>query len=239
MRIALIADIHGNLPALQATLERLMRMDVAHIICLGDVAATGPQPHECLRLLRETECPVVMGNVDALLLEPPPPPTDETNAAFYEIDLWAAEQVTEDDLAYVATFEPTIRVSDGLEMLCYHGSPHSYDDEIHAETPTAHLEAYFGTPDVAIYAGGHTHQAFLRRYRNAWVVNPGSVGLGYALTADGQGATNPPQAAFALIEMRRKQPQFTFHRVPYDVGAYIDAAYERGMPHAEWFLSGR
>ena len=65
--IALIADIHGNLPALDAVLEELEREGVDQILCLGDVAV-GPQPTETLERVRELGCPVVMGNWDAYFL---------------------------------------------------------------------------------------------------------------------------------------------------------------------------
>jgi len=62
MRIAIIADIHGNLTALEAVLADLEDTGADRVVCLGDVAATGPQPHETVARLRALGCPVVMGN---------------------------------------------------------------------------------------------------------------------------------------------------------------------------------
>jgi predicted phosphodiesterase len=64
MRIALIADIHGNVVALDEVLAELEEKAVDQIVCLGDVAAGGPRPVETLERLRELDCPVVMGNAD-------------------------------------------------------------------------------------------------------------------------------------------------------------------------------
>ena len=70
MRIGLIADIHGNLIALETVLAELAREPLDQMVCLGDVAALGPQPGEALARLRALGCPVVMGNTDAWLLAP-------------------------------------------------------------------------------------------------------------------------------------------------------------------------
>jgi len=69
MTIALIADIHGNLAALDAVLDALQAETPDQIVCLGDVSATGPQPREVLGRLRNLGCPLVMGNADAELLD--------------------------------------------------------------------------------------------------------------------------------------------------------------------------
>jgi len=71
MRIALIADIHGNLVALETVLHELAQESIDQILCLGDVGALGPQPHEVIDRLRQLQCTVVLGNTDAWLLAPP------------------------------------------------------------------------------------------------------------------------------------------------------------------------
>ncbi|HEX5439838.1 MAG TPA: metallophosphoesterase [Ktedonobacterales bacterium] len=70
MRIALIADIHGNLVAFNTILDDIAREGVDQMVCLGDVAAFGPQPEEVVARLREVGCPVVMGDADMTLLTP-------------------------------------------------------------------------------------------------------------------------------------------------------------------------
>ncbi len=70
MRLALISDIHGNNVALEAVLTAISTQNITQVICLGDVASTGPQPCEVIKRLREIGCPVVMGNMDVWLLQP-------------------------------------------------------------------------------------------------------------------------------------------------------------------------
>ena len=78
MRIAIIANIHANRVALDAVLADIEALRPEQIVCLGDVAATGPQPRQAVERLRALGCPVVMGNADAWLLDPQP---FETGAA--------------------------------------------------------------------------------------------------------------------------------------------------------------
>ncbi|HEV8191691.1 MAG TPA: metallophosphoesterase family protein, partial [Ktedonobacterales bacterium] len=179
MRIGLIADIHGNLVALETVLAELVGESLDDLICLGDVAALGPQPGAVLARLRALGCPVVMGNVDAWLLMPP----DTTAAGELDTALahWCTAQLTDSDLAYVRAFPATYerRLSAERTLLCYHGSPRSFDDVIVPTTPDDALEAMLGNAvaHATILAGGHTHLQMLRRYGDAHLVNPGSVGL--------------------------------------------------------------
>ncbi|HCI72299.1 MAG TPA: metallophosphoesterase, partial [Balneola sp.] len=64
-KLALISDVHGNLPALEAVLEELDKHVPDHWLCLGDVVGYGPFPSECIDLIRERNIPTVMGNHDA------------------------------------------------------------------------------------------------------------------------------------------------------------------------------
>src|SRR5882724_189823 len=100
MRIGLIADIHGNLLALETVLDELAREGVNELICLGDVASLGPQPAEVLARLRALGCPVVMGNTDAWLLTPPAgDAAEEEDRSMYRLNAWCAAQLSSRDRA--------------------------------------------------------------------------------------------------------------------------------------------
>lgn len=242
MRLALISDIHGNLTALEATLNAIDNLDVDQIICLGDVASMGAQPHETLRLLASYDnLPIVMGNTDAEILNPP---THENNpkglmAQFIDINAWGAGQLSTDDREYIQSFEPTLTVSLGKagELLCFHGSPNSYDDIIRDITPIDQLKTYFGDTSARVLAGGHTHEQLLRRYQGAWLINVGSVWLPHEILAGGK-VINPPRAEFALIDADEAQINVSFHHVHYDVAPMLDALRNSGMPHVEWLMQG-
>ena len=110
MLVALISDLHGNLTALEAVLADLERERPDRVVCLGDVAATGPQPRETLERLRESGYPVVMGNADAELLGDIPEAEGEEGRKIAEIDRWCAGRLSSDHLEYLRGFRPTLEV---------------------------------------------------------------------------------------------------------------------------------
>lgn len=240
MKLAVIADIHGNLPALEAVLEDAHSAGADTFVCLGDVANFGPEPRGTLRRVQALGCPVVMGNTDDALLQSAAPSDGASlegeAVVFGDLERWCAEQLTNDDRAFVRTFEPTVRLElGGLALLCVHGSPRSYHDPITATTPDDVLSDYL-TDRAPLLFGGHTHQPFLRRFEEVTFVNPGSVGTPFERRADGS-ARSLPWAEYALVEVRG-EPSITFRRVPYDIPALIAWVRSGSMPHAEWWLAG-
>jgi predicted phosphodiesterase len=146
VRIALVADIHGNLPALEAVLDDIAGERVDTIVCLGDVAAFGPLPGEVVARLRAVGCPVVLGDADAELFAPGPPPEDETLRRLRDIDAWTAARLEPGDRAYLTALPATLSIPlDGGTQLAYHGSPRSSKDRILATTSDDDLAAWFGT----------------------------------------------------------------------------------------------
>ena len=237
--IALIADIHGNLAALDAVLDALQAEPPDQIVCLGDVAATGPQPHEVLRRLRELGCPMVMGNADAELLDVsfPALETDEDTRRIMDISRWCAAQLDDADRAFLASFQSTVEISLGDEkrLLCCHGSPRSYDDVIVTTTSDDEIDGMMSRQDATIITGGHTHIRMLRAYRGQEIVNPGSVGLAYQFLPDGS-VRVPPWAEFAMLSQSDAGAvSVNFRRVPYDRDATVRAMTEHEMPHAAWW----
>ncbi len=105
MKLAIISDIHANLLALETTLIEIKNENVDQIICLGDVAGTGAQPNETVKCLQELQIPIVMGNVDAFILNKSsiPDDLDAITRKFWEIDMWCAEQLSSENLAFIRT----------------------------------------------------------------------------------------------------------------------------------------
>jgi predicted phosphodiesterase len=238
MKIALIADIHGNLGAFDAVLAEITREQPDQIVCLGDVAAEGPQPHEVLVRLGELGCPVVLGNADAELLDLPAEASAENEDArkILEISRWGAEQLDDADKAFIASFRPIVEIDLGAAgtLLCCHGSPRSFDDVIRATTPDDELTPMMAGTAAMVQAGGHTHIRMLRSWRGREIVNPGSVGLAYQFFPDGS-ARVPPWAEFAMLTADDGAVSLDFRRVAYDRDATVRAMVERGMPHAAWW----
>jgi len=242
MPLAVISDIHGNLVALDAVLSALAARGIERVICLGDVAATGPQPREVIARLRELNCPIVMGNTDDWLLHPtveePEEHDDSDRRRLQEIDLWCAERLTAEDRAYLASFQPTVSVDleDETQLLAYHGSPRSYDEQILPTLSSDDLDAALDGREADLYIGGHTHMQMFRRHRRSLVLNPGSVGLAIDSAPPFEGpARNPPWAEYATIDVGG-QGELTveLHRMPFDVDTLRRVIFASEMPHAEW-----
>ena len=224
MRIGLIADIQANQVALEAVLAALAAEAIDRIVCLGDVAATGPQPREVVARLRDLGCPVVMGNADAWVLDPPPGgAAEETEAGRIEaIDRWCAAQLSADDLAYLRAFPPTLALplGDGAgELHCCHGSPRSFDDVIAATTPDEDLDRMLAGTRAAIVAGGHSHVQLVRRHRDRFVLNPGSVGLPVNRLPPAAPVRNAPWAEYAIVTADGGRLGLELRRVPVDVSS--------------------
>lgn len=240
MRLALIADIHGNLVAFNAILDDIAHERVDRIICLGDVCAFGPQPGEVMARLREIGCPVVMGDTDATLLTPEPPATHELLRRLQQIDAWAATRLTLADRKDIEAFQPTLSVTldTNVPLLCYHGSPQSFKDRIIATMSDDELARLFDGYPARMYVGGHTHLQMLRRWGDALVLNPGSVGLAYDRTPSPDNPVrNPPWGEYAIVTATGSSLGVDLRRVPFDVAALLRAARENGMPHADWWCA--
>jgi predicted phosphodiesterase len=242
---ALISDIHANLIALNAVLTDLERQGPDAVICLGDVAATGPRPHETLGRLRERGWPVLLGNADAWLLDPRHPEPGAQDDRFLEqvreLDLWCAERLDKDDRAYLRGLPRTLRfeLGEAGSLLCFHGSPRSFNELLTATTPSEDLDAALQGTTARLLAGGHSHQPLLRRHRDRLLLNPGSVGIPYERVDPGRITRTPPWAEYALGRWDGGALELSWRRVPLDNDAVIADYRASGMPHVETFTEGR
>ena len=236
MRIALIADVHGNALALDAVLAELEREAHDQIVCLGDVAA-GPQAREATERIRALGCPVVMGNWDAWFVDGFPNDERELDLRLADIGRWWADGISDDDRAYIASFVPTteVELDDGKTMSCFHGSPMSFNDIILSTTSDPAVERMLDGVNASVYAGGHTHVQMLRRMRSAIVVNPGSVGLPFRRWMPDKVCV-APWAEYALVTSENGKLGVELRRTTYDVDSFLRLSGESGMPHADWWL---
>ena len=231
-RLALISDIHGNGVALDAVLADIAVQEVDEIVCLGDIAAGGPQPCHVLRRQRELGCRAVRGNADEWLLDGLPAGRSEATRRLAETVAWARAQLDGDDLAYLAALPTTLRCSvDGLGLFCCHGSPRSDLERLLPTTSDAALDELFACADARVLAAGHTHLQLLRRRGGSLLVNPGSVGLPLGATT----CSTPPlpnAAEYALVTAGDGHVEVAFRRLSTDVDALRTAS--AAMPHATW-----
>lgn len=233
--LALISDIHGNGVALDTVLADLARRGVDQIVCLGDLAAGGPQPHEVIARVRELGCPVVRGNADRWLLEGLPPGRSPETRRLGKVVAWARARLTPEDVDYLAALPQTLSVgaADRPRLFCFHGSPRADIDSLLATTPDAELDHLMAeAPQATLNAGGHTHLQLLRRHRERLLINPGSVGLPLgSLTASPIAQPLPAWAEYALVRDGCGL-EISFRRLPVDVAALTAATAK--MPCHTW-----
>ena len=245
MRIAVISDVHGNLVSLETVLRVLDSEEIDTIVCLGDIAATGPQPREAVERFRSRKIPVVMGNADAWLINPSLESEGDENAQrIIELNLWCRKQLTSTELEYISSFPPALEVSLGydVKMLCCHGSPQSNMDRILATTEIPNLQTMLSGVTAEIVACGHTHIQMLRRYLNQVIINPGSVGMPYDVIRGLPGVNpedarmrNPPWVEYAIVSSVNQGLEFNLRRTPVNREAVIQAAFESTMPDPDWW----
>ncbi len=240
MRIALISDIHGNYVALDAILADIRRQAVQQIVCLGDAVQGGAQPAETVQRLRDLHCPIVMGNADAWLLTGQETSSQEqTSPQQWAVRDWSLAQLSDEDKAFIEQFQPTVELSleMGKKLLCFHGSPSSFDDILLPNTPEEDFQRFLGKQDAILLAGGHTHTQQFRRYNDAWYVNPGSVGFAYNWQQPQEEFHADPWAEYALLASEDEQMGVEFRHIPFDVERMLQVVQKSGRPYIESTLA--
>jgi putative phosphoesterase len=235
VRVGLISDIHGNLLALDAVVAELERENVDEIVCLGDVAV-GPQPAETLERIKELGCRVIMGNWDAAFLGAMPKPKDKIGERLVEIGEWWRSYLSDANREQMASFEPTLELQLGsTPVLCFHGSPKSYDDWIFATTPDEDLRPMLDSVQQRVLVGGHTHVQMIRRYLEKVLINPGSVGLPFREWWP-RPVRISPWAEWGILGGDDGNLSMDLRRTPFDVEAFLEMSLASGMPHAAWWV---
>ena len=219
MRVAVISDMHGNCFGLDMALADIKQAGVDQIVCLGDAIQGGPQPKETVEQLRSLHCPVVIGNADAWMLTGQETgkeaPASEMLRTVRE---WSLSQLSDEDKQFIGGFQPTVTISlgDGETLLCFHGSPYSFDDIILPDTPDTEFRTFLKGSDALAYAGGHTHLQQVRRLDSSFFFNPGSVGFAYSHQQPEDRFKADPWAEYAILEYNGGQIHLEFRRIPYD-----------------------
>ena len=238
-RVAVISDMHGNDIAFDAVDTDIQKQRIDQIVCLGDAIQGGPQPAQVVQRLRRMNCPVVMGNADAWLLsgeetadEGIPP---ERLKKMGEIRLWSLSQLSEDDMDFISEFQPTvtIRLEEGLDLLCFHGSPTSFDEIILPAIPEEEFQKILAPYAGQVLTGGHTHAQQIRRLGDHFFFNPGSVGFAYSHNQPENQFHADPWAEYAILTAENGQVSVEFRRIPFDPRELIRMHRESGRPFAE------
>jgi len=234
MRIAVVSDIHGNLPALQAVVADFTRRGVDAVVNLGDSLSGPLLPRQTAQFLMAQDWTHLAGNHERQILDTTVP--QGASDAFARAELGAAE------LAWLATLGPRAPFDEDV-LLC-HGTPHSdlhYLLEtvevggVRVATPQE-IDARLGGETAALIVCGHSHiPRSVRSSHGQLLVNPGSVGLpGFQVEQPlphcMQNAS--PDARYAIVERRDGRWSAALLTVPYEHAAMARLAGQRGR--AQW-----
>jgi putative phosphoesterase len=226
MRLAVISDIHGNLPALDAVLADLTTERPDRVYCLGDLVGYGAFPNEVVDRIRRADIPTVMGNYDDGVGFD----RDDCGCAYKEpIDrelgqrslMWTRAHTTPENKAFLQRFVPEIRFDVGdTRVLLVHGSPRKMNEYLFEDRPRSSFERLARSSDADVIVFGHTHVPYTRLVDGVLFVNAGSVGK----PKDGD-----PRACYAMIEFEGA-PVVTFRRVDYAIGMAAAAIRNSELP---------
>lgn len=224
MKIGLIADIHGNLQALERVLAALDAAGVELVLCVGDLVCYGANPNEVMALVRERGILCVTGNYDTAVAWNLPKasrkPSSPRNEPLKQAALdWTKAQVDATHLPYLRGLPFTsLHEVDGLRVRLLHAGPTYLDEWLSPDEPER-LTAVAQTMPADVIVLGHTHQPFVARANGTLFVNPGAVGR----SLDGDA-----RASYAILETGF--PGATLYREAYDVETAVAAIKQSGMP---------
>ena len=214
MKLALLADVHANLPAFQAVLEDLAAWRPDRVIFLGDVLNRGARPEACWALLQDKVATenwaVLRGNHEEYVASRERTPLDPASPAFaIAASSWWTYQRLGLRAAVLDALPFSLSLADpaGGELRLAHASMLGTREGIYPESDDAEIRSRLGPPGAALFAAGHTHRPLVRRLDPTLVVNTGAVGMPF----DGD-----PRAAYARCRWRRGRWEAEIRRLPYD-----------------------
>ncbi len=251
MRLAVISDIHGNLDALDAVLDDLASGDSVDLTwCLGDLAAFGPRPAECVEKIRTLSengesktFRVIGGNTDRYLVNGTrfPAAIAEDEATFKQLAEawqtrdtilnWNLSRLSWADYAYLKSIlgrELSSSVEGYGQVIGYHAVPGDDEPLLGPDTPETQALDYVLDREGRLGIGGHTHLQMDRALKGWRLVNVGSVGLSSA---------NPGYAEYGLFTFTEDDLSVELKRVPYDVDNMRIDLEVVGHPAPRWLAA--
>jgi putative phosphoesterase len=226
-RVAVITDIHANLPALQATLARIDQPGVDGLYCGGDLVGYGPHPNEVCALIADRAIPTIYGNYEYAIARD----LEDCGCAYvtpHDRELgrrsvaWTLVHTSQANKDYLRTLPFDLRFAVGdARVHLVHGSPRKVNEYLFEDKPARLYERLASAEEADVLVFGHTHKPWVHEFGGVLFVNCGSVGK----PKDGD-----PRAAFALLEADGAGVRAHIERVEYDAPAAAREVAAAGLP---------
>lgn len=216
MRIAILCDIHGNLPAFEAAITHATNLAPDLFIIAGDIVTGCPDSGLCWQRALDLDCLLLRGNQERYLCElasGQAPPLWHT-LQFAPVQ-WALEQLGADTCRSLLDLPAQQRPAD--ELLIVHSSLRNDRDTLRPYTSEEDLIQMFPNPAADLIIRGHNHYAQMRLWGQRRLVTCGSVGL----PMDGHMTTQ-----YVLLDQQRDGWSIEHQSVPYDLDAAIARFYQ-------------
>jgi putative phosphoesterase len=226
-RVAVITDIHANLPALEAALARIDELGIETVYCGGDLVGYGPHPNEVCGLIAERAIPTIYGNYDYAIARD----LEDCGCAYVDQhDRELGQRSVEWTLAHTDArskafmrelpFDLRFRVGSTAVHLV-HGSPRKVNEYLFEDKPARLYERLAAAEEAGVLVFGHTHRPWVREHGGVLFVNCGSVGK----PKDGD-----PRGAFVVLDASADELRVTIERVGYDAEAVAADVRAAGLP---------
>lgn len=235
MKIALLGDIHANLPALESVLAHARAHDVSAIWNTGDFLGYGAYPNEVIEALQQAEAISILGNYDIKVLRFKAKDKKWRKSKQREKYLafrWAHQNLMRENRRYLKSLPEQRKLKvGGKSVLLTHASPASNEEPLTPETPDERLRELGQMAGTDIIVCGHSHQPFARSVANVLFINPGSTGR----PDDGD-----PRACYAILEDAQKGLHIQHYRLEYDLERAVSAIRKNKLPEpfAQMVLKG-
>jgi putative phosphoesterase len=227
-RVAVLTDIHGNLLALEASLDAIAELGVDAVYCGGDLVGYGPRPNEVCRLIEERGIPTIYGNYDYAIGRD----LEDCGCAYvtqHDRELgqrsvaWTLAHTDQHSKDFMRGLPFDLRFELGERLVrLVHGSPRKVNEYLFEDKPARTFERIAALADCDVLVFGHTHRPWIHEYGGVLFVNCGSVG---------KPKDRDPRAGFAVLETDHAAPlRASIERVPYDAGAVALDVEAAGLP---------